>query len=1088
MAFTPTDVNDWLFTIAGLDPANGNTQPVPQPFLGQYVTELNTPAPPAPPEATPADIQANLENFPVNPNAPPPHIISDLFFRTTVADFVLREFQLAWGVVPTSGSATSQYDAWVARVIDNPANMTGGMSMALAGTTNFMTTIGAISPDQPASIGMINKLCANAGIPVGAGAAALVGTPIWQVLQDFATSSVVTNALAAPIANFQNLLLNAAPGAPPPAGNILTLPGSSGSTFTLTPNADVPPAFATSTPGAVFNAFPVVSTLGIPNNTLNAGDNLQDTVGDGTLHFTATATSLLPPLAVGVTLNGIKTLDYIGTFAAPGGVGGFQGNVTGLTVVNDTGSTGGLQLGGVGQGLVTPLTDVNITGYGPVGGIAFGTPAMFAARISALAGTAAAPIAVNITGPVGATTVNGAAQLAISTDGAPGSVASPNAAYSEWDVTVNSTAFLQLSQDGVGGATELKLISTAAASTVAVGSDGVGNWQNLTTIDASADSGTVIVTGASAGFFDNAFATGTNPDWLFGSTAGLLDDTGAGNTFKLATFDLGAGRNVLDVSSATATELSNLTTTPGGTVAPDNVIIVSDGAATTTVMSTFANIAGFTELGVVAAAGTIDMANMAASGINEIIYFTGAAGAVTINNAVAGLTVDFHGNNGGFDATINGPTTGTATLTLDFGNAALGFQDNTDLITVTGYSTVDINTNGDGAGPANSANGIDVSSAVSGTASSALTVTIAGAQDFNTPFVTDVPGTGSTNAPLSATDVINVNSPITVDLGTTNFGTVNAGTSTGLTVTDTFHNSTITGSATGDNILAGGDGGGLAGTGNTFTGGTATDTIITGIGSNTVNLGATHTADSVTLASVVGAQMMGPGDVANQGAWGQAFGSTPNFIAGTLAATPSIFGNAASNGTSDSMTTINHFLVSTSSTDHFQIQASMWDDSDSPGNIAAGGVAIGLTDIGISAFVTAGSPLGATAEVVTTSGQPTNAAGTNLVEISGSTNTFGNAAALAKGLAAGGSFDLTFGGTAPLPSLDSVHFLVAYGDGANNIRIADVDIYNTTAAAVTNSNTAGVHVYASDLVDLVGVGSNSATSFAALNTHLHAFV
>ena len=41
---------------------------------------------------------------------------------------------------------------------------------------------------------------------------------------------------------------------------------------------------------------------------------------------------------------------------------------------------------------------------------------------------------------------------------------------------------------------------------------------------------------------------------------------------------------------------------------------------------------------------------------------------------------------------------------------------------------------------------------------------------------------------------------------------------------------------------------------------------------------------------------------------------------------------------------------------------------------------------------------------------------------------------------------------------------------------------------MTNSNTAGVHVYASDLVDLVGVGSNSATSFAALNTHLHAFV
>jgi hypothetical protein len=1085
--FTDADVNGWLFTIAGLDPANGNTQPVPEPFLDEYVNELNA-------GATPAQIQANLENFPFNSNPPPTNVITDTFFRTSVADFVLREFQLAWGVVPTSGAAASQYDAWVARVIDNPANMTaGGMSAALVGTPEFQLIFGS-NPNATAAT--IALLCAHAGIPVGAGAMANVGLPMAQVLQNFAeNSALVSNALAAPIANFQNLLLNAAPGAPPPSGSILTLPGTVGSSLTLTPGADTPTtgfsgghgATATS-PGAVFNALPVTSTLGIPNNTLNAGDNLQDTVGDGTLNFTATGTSLLPAYAVGVELNGIKTLTYTGSFAAPDGFGGFQGNVTGLTVVNDTGSTGGLQLGGVGQGLVTPLATVNITGYGPVGGIGIGTPAMFAARISALAGTAAAPIAVSITGPVGTTAPAGAAQLAISTDGTPGSVASPNAAYNEWDVTVNSTAFLQLSQDGVGGANELKLISTAAASTVAVGSDGVANWQNLTTIDASGDSGTVIVTGASAGFGDNAFATGTNPAWLFGSTAGLLDDTGAGNTFKLATFDLGTGRNVLDVSSATATELSNLTTVPAATVAADNVIIVSDAAATTTLPATFAKIAGFSELGVVAPAGTIDMANMAASGINEIIYFTGAAGAVTINNAVAGLTVDFHGNNGGFDATINGPTTGTDTLTLDFGNQALALQDNTGLMTVTGYSTVDINTNGDGTGPANSATGIDVSSAVSGGLSTALTVTIAGAQDFNTAFVTDVAGTGSTNAPLSAADVINVNSAITVDLGTTNFGTVNAGASTGLTVTDTWHNSTITGSATGDNILAGGDGGGLTGTGNTFTGGTATDTITTGIGSNTVNLAATHTGDSVTIASVTaGSEMVGPGDVANAGAWGQAFGSTPNFIAGAVAAPPSIFGNATANGTSDSMTTINNFLVSGTSTDHFQIQASLWAPTGTANNLGGTGINVGLADIGISAQVAAGSGLGAAAEVVTTSGQATTT-GTNLVEISGTANTFGSAAALAKGLAAGGSFDLTFGSAAPLPTLDNVHFLVAYGDGANNIRIADVDIYNTTAAAVTNSNTAGVHVYASDLVDLVGVGSNSATSFAALNTHLHAFV
>ena len=141
--FTDADVNGWLFTIAGLDPANGNTQPVPEPFLDEYVNELNA-------GATPAQIQANLENFPFNSNPPPTNVITDTFFRTSVADFVLREFQLAWGVVPTSGAAASQYDAWVARVIDDPANMTnGGMSQALAGTTEFMVAIGATSPINP---------------------------------------------------------------------------------------------------------------------------------------------------------------------------------------------------------------------------------------------------------------------------------------------------------------------------------------------------------------------------------------------------------------------------------------------------------------------------------------------------------------------------------------------------------------------------------------------------------------------------------------------------------------------------------------------------------------------------------------------------------------------------------------------------------------------------------------------------------------------------------------------------------------------------------------------------------------------------
>ncbi|MGO9233273.1 MAG: hypothetical protein ACLP4V_03990, partial [Methylocella sp.] len=66
------------------------------------------------------------------------------------------------------------------------------------------------------------------------------------------------------------------------------------------------------TAGAIFQADPAAGVLGL-NNTLNTGDNLQDTVGDGTLNFTAVlATAGLlanPGYATGVTMNGISTLN-----------------------------------------------------------------------------------------------------------------------------------------------------------------------------------------------------------------------------------------------------------------------------------------------------------------------------------------------------------------------------------------------------------------------------------------------------------------------------------------------------------------------------------------------------------------------------------------------------------------------------------------------------------------------------------------------------------------------------------------------------------------------------------------------------------
>ena len=111
------------------------------------------------------------------------------------------------------------------------------------------------------------------------------------------------------------------------------------------------------------------------------------------------------------------------------------------------------------------------------------------------------------------------------------------------------------------------------------------------------------------------------------------------------------------------------------------------------------------------------------------------------------------------------------------------------------------------------------------------------------------------------------------------------------------------------------------------------------------------------------------GDLANQGAWGQAHGSAPLlFIAGTLGgATSSIFGNASNGGTDASVTTINHFDVTAASTDTLQFQAAMWSGNGTANNI--GGLNIALTDIGISALVAAGDAVNP--DLITTSGQAT---------------------------------------------------------------------------------------------------------------------
>ena len=338
-----------------------------------------------------------------------------------------------------------------------------------------------------------------------------------QLLQVFTQSAEDVNLFAPHVIAFQNL---EAAGTPPvPPTSLLSLNAG----FTLTPNIDT---FTATNAGAVFNALPFVQSSGLANNTLNTGDNLQDTKGDGTLNYTASPNGVAanPPFALGVTVNGISTANI--SNQAAGIVAGFQGTlagITGLTTANDTGSVFGVKLGGAGQGLNTALTNVNISGYG--GPNASAVP-VFNGIIATKAGSATNTINIGLTGPLGATTKGGADSLQFTNDGGPGTAANPNLSYGTWAITTANAVDLQLQQGGVGAATALKL---SGAGNIAVGQDAIGNWQTVKDINASGETGTVIVTGATAGNATNAHGTGAagaNPLWLFGSAAGLLDDTG----------------------------------------------------------------------------------------------------------------------------------------------------------------------------------------------------------------------------------------------------------------------------------------------------------------------------------------------------------------------------------------------------------------------------------------------------------------------------------------------------------------------------------------------------------------------------------
>jgi hypothetical protein len=511
MSFTTAEVNGWFQTIDGLPPT---TAPIPSGTSSLYVSELNAGT------ATPLQIQANLENFPFNTNPPPTNVITATFYRTTVADFVIREFQAAWGVVPNS----TQYEAWVARVIANPSLEHGGMSQALAGTPQFMAEYNTTSPTQPATVGFINQLAHNLGITPGSGAYNNVGLPVWQVLQNFVSSQAAVNDMAAATANFQNLLL----AGQTPSGNIFLLPSGTPQSLTLTTGVDTPTTGFTSGHGAtataagsVFVAGPAGNApLGV-TNTLNVGDDLETSgaaIGATKLSYTAVNNPLglaNPPLVAGLTMNGVNEADILNTTTH---VAGFSGNITGLTIATlAAGSIGGVLLGVADAGLNTALATVNINaGDGDEGFEAWITQAAFQAAITA--GTDAVNVFLGGQGGVATTvTLNDTTVGATSTIG-----------YNK--ITVNS---------GGGGPNTLEL-NTNATTTSEID---VTGGQNLH-IFSHQVAGVGALNIANLHTFNGGTATGNLDVWFFGRGTGKIAVTGGSgnNDFVFATAN-GGGSN-----------------------------------------------------------------------------------------------------------------------------------------------------------------------------------------------------------------------------------------------------------------------------------------------------------------------------------------------------------------------------------------------------------------------------------------------------------------------------------------------------------------------------------------------------------------
>ncbi|MGB4672508.1 MAG: DUF4214 domain-containing protein [Azovibrio sp.] len=380
---------------------------------------------------------------------------------------------------------------------------------------------------------------------------------------------------------------------------------------------------------------------------------------------------------------------------------------------------------------------------------------------------------------------------------------------------LDGTAFNNAVVNGNGG-TDHIVVTNQVTGAITIGNGTTGG-----TLNGTFD--TLTLTGGSNAAVTLA-NTLTNLNVIGTAASQVALGTGAGNSFN------GANGVQDTVSFGAATQTATLDST-------DNVLAAVAGAAVTTNHgnNTTINVTGLTGL-------TANFTDT--SGAGDILALAALGAGTVTTGAISGFETLQLGRNTALQTITLGATTGLTTLTLDSTTASVTVNMSaaqldalTTLTSAAAGNTVTIATTDAGAVTVNLA---DTQGNGGGALANVDSFTFASASSANVTMDENLAVTGTAGA-----DILTVTGDINATINSTNFETyVVSVAQTGLTVANDA--TTVQASAGGTFVLGtGGDT--FTGTGAVtyiVTGSTGVDTITTGSGNDTINLG--QTGDSVT--------------------------------------------------------------------------------------------------------------------------------------------------------------------------------------------------------------------------------------------------